>query len=75
MAESMAEAVVCRRRAMPMKMSLHRGRKGLPDAERELFDAIADATGGNGIPSTTGDSTARSSSGTRSVPAAAPWCG
>ena len=50
MAESMAEAVVCRRRAMPMKMSLQRGRKGLPDAERELFDAIADATGGNGIP-------------------------
>lgn len=36
-------AVVCRRRAMPMRMSL---RKGLPDAERERFDAIADATGG-----------------------------
>lgn len=43
-------AVVCRRRAMPMRMSLRKGRKGLPDAERELFDAIADATGGNGIP-------------------------
>lgn len=42
-------AVVCRRRAMPMRMDLRKGRKGLPGAERELFDEIVDAVGDNGV--------------------------
>ena len=36
--------------ATPLRFDLLRGRKGLPDAEAALFDAIVGATGGNGIP-------------------------
>lgn len=43
-------AVVCRKRAMPMRLALRRGRRGLPGAERELFDEIVGATGGKGLP-------------------------
>ena len=32
-------AVVARRRAAPLRLDLLKGRKGLPDAETELFDA------------------------------------
>ena len=43
-------AVVLRRRAVPLKLALLKGRKGLPDAETALFDAIVGAVGDNGIP-------------------------
>ena len=43
-------AVVARRRAAPLRLALLRGRKGLPDAEAELFDAIVGEVGDNGIP-------------------------
>ena len=43
-------AVVLRRRAAPLKLDLLKGRKGLPDAETALFDAIVGAVGDNGIP-------------------------
>ena len=43
-------AVVLRRRATPLRLDLLKGRKGLPDAETELFDRIVAATGGDGIP-------------------------
>ena len=43
-------AVVLRKRATTLRLDLQRGRKGLPDAEAALFDAIVGATGGNGIP-------------------------
>lgn len=43
-------AVVLRRRATPLRLDLLRGRKGLPDAETELFDAIVGEVGDNGIP-------------------------
>ena len=43
-------AVVLRRRATPLRLSLLKGRKGLPDAETALFDAIVGAAGDNGIP-------------------------
>ena len=43
-------AVVLRRRATPLRLDLLKGRRGLPDAETELFDAIVAATGGDGIP-------------------------
>ena len=43
-------AVVLRRRATPLRLELLKGRKGLPDAETELFDRIVAATGGDGIP-------------------------
>ena len=43
-------AVVLRRRATPLRLSLLKGRKGLLDAETDLFDAIVGAAGDNGIP-------------------------
>ena len=43
-------AVVLRRRAAPLRLALLKGRKGLPDAETALFDAIVGAVGDNGIP-------------------------
>ena len=43
-------AVVARRRAAPLRLALLKGRKGLPDAEIALFDAIVGAVGDNGIP-------------------------
>ena len=43
-------AVVARRRAAPLRLALLKGRKGLPDAEAELFDAIVGEVGDNGIP-------------------------
>ncbi|MGN0845078.1 MAG: hypothetical protein ACI4QT_07655 [Kiritimatiellia bacterium] len=43
-------AIVLRRRATAWRLSLIKGRKGLPAKERELFDKIIDATGGKGIP-------------------------
>ena len=43
-------AVVLRRRATPLRLDLLKGRRGLPDAETELFDRIVAATGGDGIP-------------------------
>ena len=43
-------AVVARRRAAPLRLALLKGRKGLPDAETDLFDAIVGAVGGDGIP-------------------------
>ena len=43
-------AVVSRRRATPLKLDILKGRKGLPDAETALFDAIVGAVGDNGIP-------------------------
>ena len=43
-------AVVLRRRATPLRLDLLKGRRGLPDAEIALFDAIADRVGDNGIP-------------------------
>ena len=43
-------AVVLRRRATPLRLALLKGRKGLPDAETALFDAIVGAAGDNGIP-------------------------
>ena len=42
-------AVVLRRRAIPLRLSLLKGRKGLLDAETDLFDAIVGAAGDNGI--------------------------
>ena len=42
-------AVVARRRAAPLRLALLKGRKGLPDAETALFDAIVGEVGGNGI--------------------------
>ena len=42
-------AVVLRRRATPLRLALLKGRKGLPDAETALFDAIVEAVGDNGI--------------------------
>ena len=43
-------AVVARRRAAPLRLALLKGRKGLPDAETELFDAIVGEVGDDGIP-------------------------
>ena len=43
-------AVVARRRAAPLRLALLKGRKGLPDAEIALYDAIVGAVGANGIP-------------------------
>jgi len=43
-------AVVLRRRAAPLRLALLKGRKGLPDEEIALFDAIVGAVGDNGIP-------------------------
>ena len=43
-------AVVARRRAAPLRLALLKGRKGLPDAETALFDAVVGAVGDNGIP-------------------------
>ena len=43
-------AVVARRRAAPLRLALLKGRRGLPDAEAALFDAIVGAVGDNGIP-------------------------
>ena len=43
-------AVVARRRAAPLRLDLLKGRKGLPDAETELFDAIVGEVGDDGIP-------------------------
>ena len=43
-------AVVLRRRATPLRLSLLKGRKGLLDAETDLFDSIVGAAGDNGIP-------------------------
>ena len=43
-------AIVLRRRAMAWRLDLLKGRKGLPAKEKELFDEIVAATGGNGIP-------------------------
>ena len=43
-------AVVLRRRATPLRLRLLRGRKGLPDAEIALFDAIVGEAGDDGIP-------------------------
>ena len=42
-------AVVARRRAAPLRLALLKGRKGLPDAEASLFDAIVGAVGDDGI--------------------------
>ena len=44
------DAVVARRRAAPLRLALLKGRRGLPDAETALFDAVADAVGGDVIP-------------------------
>ena len=43
-------AVVARRRAAPLRLALLKGRRGLPDAETALFDAVVGAAGDNGIP-------------------------
>ena len=43
-------AVVARRRAAPLRLALLKGRKGLPAAETELFDAIVGEVGDDGIP-------------------------
>ena len=43
-------AVVARRRAAPLRLALLKGRKGLPAAETELFDAIVGEVGDSGIP-------------------------
>lgn len=43
-------AVVARRRAAPLRLALLKGRRGLPDAEAALFDAVVGAVGDNGIP-------------------------
>jgi len=43
-------AVVARRRAAPLRLALLKGRKGLPDAEIALFDAIVGVVGDSGIP-------------------------
>ena len=43
-------AVIARRRAAPLRLDLLKGRKGLPDAETELFDAIVGEVGDDGIP-------------------------
>ena len=43
-------AVVARRRAAPLRLALLKGRRGLPDAETALFDAVVGAVGDNGIP-------------------------
>lgn len=42
-------AVVVRKRAVPLQLSLLKGRKGLPDAEINLFDKIIASTGDKGI--------------------------
>ena len=42
-------AVVSRRRATPLRLRLLRGRKGLPDEEIALFDAIVGEVGDDGI--------------------------
>ena len=42
-------AIVVRKRAIPLQLSLLKGRKGLPDAEIGLFDEIAASAGDNGI--------------------------
>ena len=43
-------AAVLRKRAAPLRLALLKGRKGLPDAETELFDAIVGEVGDDGIP-------------------------
>ena len=43
-------AVVARRRAAPLRLDLLKGRKGLPDAEIALYDAIVGEVGDDGIP-------------------------
>ena len=43
-------AVVARRRAAPLRLALLKGRRGLPDAETALFDAVVGAVGDSGIP-------------------------
>lgn len=43
-------AIVLRRRATAWRLNLIKGRKGLPNKERELFNDIVKATGGKGIP-------------------------
>lgn len=45
----LAAAVVNAPRARAMRLSLLKGRKGLPEAERDLLAEIAGATGGKGI--------------------------
>ena len=42
-------AVVARRRAAPLRLALLKGRRGLPGAEAELFDAVVGAVGDDGI--------------------------
>ena len=42
-------AVVLHRRSFPVRLSLLKGRKGLPDAEEKLFDNIVRSAGGRGI--------------------------
>ena len=43
-------AAVLRKRATPLRLDLQKGRKGLPDAEIALYDAIVGEVGGDGIP-------------------------
>ena len=43
-------AAVVRRRAVPLRLSLLKGRKGLPGEETALFDAVVGEVGDNGIP-------------------------
>ena len=42
-------AAVCRRRAVPLRLALLKGRRGLAAKETELFDEIVSAVGGNGV--------------------------
>ena len=67
-------AVVARRRAAPLRLALLKGRKGLPDAETALFDAIVREVGGNGILAHDRGSTAKGSSPTQSGRATGPSC-
>ena len=43
-------AAVLRKRAAPLRLDLLKGRKGLPDAEIALYDAIVGEVGDDGIP-------------------------